>query len=159
MATCALQVVHALAALLVAAGTDLGAKVYTDRFEPIAEAGLPAALVLAGDEQITPLTVHAPKINQHELDVMVAIKAHKAAGLDALLDTLKLQVLRAVFDTEAHARLNNLLSQPLAEAARLTRLPQPEEGPLAETDWSAGSTVLHLRATFHTVENAPETFA
>jgi hypothetical protein len=160
MATCAQQVVQALAAQLVDAATPVGDDWHTDRLWPTSDQDLPDGLVFAGDERITYLTVHTPRVQVHELDLLVAVRVRAVTGMDAALDEHAVAVRQALFATEQLQTLGGLLPAGLQELQLVRRIPEPDElRDPQDSEFALGRLMFTLRASFQTLEDDPETFA
>ncbi len=160
MASCAQQVVDAAKARLVAAATAAGDNVHSDRLWPTSTDDLPDWLVVAGEELITPITLHSPRVLQHELELLVAGRVRAVAGMDAALDARVIECAGAFFGADDHRTLGGLLPDPLTEMRRSRRLPDAAELREPQGSEFAVATVLFtLRARFQTMEDAPEAFA
>lgn len=160
MATCAQQLVEALQQRLIDAATSAGSSVYGDRLWPTSADELPDWLVVLGDEDITPQTVHSPRVLLHNAEILVAGRVRAVTGMDAALDAMTLELLAAVFDSDAHRTLGGLLQNGLVEVQRSRRLPDATElrSPQA-SEFAVAQVLFTMRATFQTQEDAPEAFA
>lgn len=152
MALAAAQCIDRIAELLVAASTAAGVRVWTDRAWPVDETELPSIQVFAADEEINPQTVHWPPLQEHRLRVLVVGKCRAAAGIDDTFNTLALEIQQALFGTLAAATLAPLSGVQMQHVA--TERVMAEEGQAV-----LASVTVHLRVTYHTNANDPETFA
>ena len=131
-----------------------GTRVYTSRAWPLAEADLPAWRVVAGAEAVEPMTVHAPALQQHELQVDLRGHARAVADLDDALHALAAQALAAVFAAAPQETPDVL--DGIASKLQLT-LRRIERAMAAEGEAAVGLVVITLRVIFRTYANAPET--
>lgn len=150
----AAQVIHALAERLRQAPAVLWAatQVHTSRAWPLSEAELPAWKVVAAEEEVEPLTVHAPQLQDHSLSMQLQGYARAVNALDEQLHQLASQALAAVFGTPAAPdSLSALGGRVQLSLRRIERALQ------AEGDAAHGLVQLTLRAQFRTAANAPDT--
>jgi hypothetical protein len=150
MALAAAQCVTQIAALLVAAGTVAGARVYTNRNWPLSEDDLPALLVHADTETLTAATLEYPWLDAHELEVRVQGYVRATETLDDEINALAEQVLNALFTTQAAAQLSPLVGVEMrcSEIERFATNVGPAD---------AGQAAVTLALRFHTPSNAPQT--
>lgn len=151
MALASAQIVDALAARIT--GLPLaGTSVYTSRTWPLAEAHLPAWKVVAVDEVISPLTVHADPLQAHELQV--ELRGHVAAvdNLDDDMHALASEALTAIFDTTPPADALTAIDSKLQLSQRRIERAMQSEGQA-----TLGLIVLTLRGEFRTRASTPET--
>ena len=144
------QIVHAIAARIT--GLPLGASVATDRAWAWSEDQLPAWRVVEVDEDIEPLTVHRPALQQHALQIELRGNVRDAAGLDDSLREMTAEALTAIFDTTPPAdALAGIAPKHQLSLRRIERS-MGKEGAA-----DVGLTVITLRSEFRTYANAPET--
>ena len=149
MALAAAQVVDALAARIT--GLPLaGARVFTSRAWPIGEGELPAWRVTAADEDITPLTVGAPLIQTHDLQVELRGYSREVDDLDDKLHELTAEAATAI--AAAGADDLAMLSPRLAIALRRVERTLGAEGEAA-----VGVATLTYVVRFNTAANDPQT--
>jgi len=150
MALAATQCVAQIAAILAAAGTVAGARVYTSRNWPLAESELPALLVHADTEILTAATLEYPWIDAHELEVRVQGYVRATETLDADINALAEQILTSLFATQATAQLQPLVGVEMrcSEIERFATNIGPAD---------AGQATVTLALRFHTPSNAPQT--
>ena len=150
MALAAAQAVDRVAAILAAAGTPASSRVYTARSWPLAESELPALLVFAEGEPITPVTVDYPWLQQHDLQVRVQGYLRDSDTLDDEMNGLAESVLSALFGTQANAQL-----QPLTGVYMTCTSIDRFMGKVGPAD--AGQVTVSLGVRFHTASNQPST--
>jgi len=83
----------------VAALTGLAttaARVYANRQHPLADANLPGLRVFLNDENVEPITVHAPVVYARTVQLVVECCAKDNATLDATCDQMQLEVETAL---------------------------------------------------------------
>lgn len=144
------QVTHALATRIT--GLASGARVSTDRAWPWAEDQLPAWRVVEVDEDVEPVTVHAPTLQQHQLQVELQATARDVEGLDDTLRSLVAEALTAVFDTTPPADDLAAIAGKLQISLRRIERFMAKEGEAA-----VGRALITLRVGFRTYAHAPET--
>lgn len=144
------QATHAIATRLT--GLALGARVSTDRAWPWAEEQLPAWRVVEVDEDIEPLTVHGPALQQHQLQVELQGSARDVEGLDDTLRALAAEALAAVFDITPPADALATIAPQLQISLRRIERFMAKEGEAA-----VGRVLITLRVGFRTYARAPET--
>lgn len=146
------QVVARVVANLVAANTAAGARVYSDRFHPVAT--FPAVKVvvidedMAADEDGDDITFPAVRLHRLQLELRADVEA--ATGLDAAMSALVVQLLRALEGTVAAATL-----QPLPGCfveSKGVRYQAASEGQAAQ-----GLATVRCEVQFRTKSNDPET--
>lgn len=144
------QVIEAVVARLVAAGTSAGGRVYSGRAWPVD--AYPAIKVQHAGEDLQAadddVTFPATQLHQLQLDAVAYVQT--PTGLDAALAAIALQVLQALQGTLAAATL-----QPLAGCtlqATGIRYQYQTEGEAA-----TGLATVRLVVEFHTASNDPET--
>lgn len=147
----ATQCVARIAAILVAAGTVAGPRVYTNRSWPLADADLPALIVHADTELLTAATVGYPWVDSHELEVRVQGYVRATETLDDDINALAEQVVAGLFSTQANAQLSPLVGVDM-RCAEIERFMST----LGPADVGQATVTLSLR--FHTASNAPDTF-
>lgn len=144
------SVVDLVAAAVRTVPAFSAANTTTDRGWPLDEVELPAARVLAGDEEIETQSVHQPRIEVHLLDVDVELRVKATANLDDVMHDATASVLTAVYGTTAvNARLAAGVQS--LETARIERRLQ------SEGQAKAAAVFIQLRARFAAFANAPET--
>lgn len=149
MALASAQVVDKVAALLVAATTAAGSKVYTSRAWPLPDADLPAIRVYADEEEIQPAGVTFPALQRHELTVYVCGYCKATSDLDDAMNGLAAQALSALFASVATTRLS-----PLNCTTQAKRI---ERDMTTEGEAAVGRITVSLLVQFNTRNNAPET--
>lgn len=99
--------VSALTALATTAS-----RVYANRQHPLADANLPGLRVFLNDENVDPITVHAPVIYERTVQLVVECCAKDNATLDAICDQMQLEVETALASglTVGGKRLDVLLA-------------------------------------------------
>jgi hypothetical protein len=140
----AAQVVDAIAALVVSAGTPASGRVYTSRAWPVET--LPAWRVTAEEEAIEQLTLGDPAINDHQLTVRLQGLCEAVAGLDDALHVMTAAACLEVFQSTNLEGLNATVS--------LRRIERRQQ---AEGQSNIGEVGIELVANFQTLANAPET--
>lgn len=146
------QIVAAIVARLIAAGTDAGSNVFSDRLWPLDESKLPAFRVYETSDEIANDTIHWPQLQKHDTDIVVEACGSDTSGIDATLASLRLQVEQALFDTINHATLG------LAGVTTYLRSVGPMK-PIEAADKQVASREIHINAQYRTLSNAPEAFA
>jgi hypothetical protein len=106
------QILAAVAAALVAAGTAAGARVYVDHPDELTPALLPAIVITAGPEQIEPLNLGYPYTLQRVM-LFDCIAVCQGSGAAAASRALAGQIEAALHASESAARLGSLLKAPL----------------------------------------------
>lgn len=144
------QVVAAIVARLVAAGTDAGSNVFSDRLWPLDASKLPAFRVFEGGEQIAVETIHWPQLQKHDTDIVVEACATSTTGIDAVLAGLRLQAERALFDTLDHATLGLGVTTYLRAVGPMR--------PLEAADKQIAAREIRVAAQYRTFANAPDVF-
>lgn len=141
------QVVNAVVARLVAAATDSGARVYSDRFHPIA--AYPSTTVRHVNEDLSTDgdDVTWPPVQLHSLDLDVQVLVQAAADLDAAMSAAALQVLQALQGAAAP-----LAPLRVSLSAQRIRYQAQADGQAAH-----GVAVVSLQAQYQTNANAPDT--
>ena len=151
MTLAAAQVVSAIATRITGLASA-GARVYTSRAWPLAEADLPAWRVVAADELVDPQTVHPNALQAHDLSVELRGHATAVDNLDATLHSLAAEALTALFDTTPPADALTTLGGKLQITPRRIERRMAEEGQAV-----LGLVVITLRVLFRTRAAAPET--
>lgn len=72
--------------------TTSGARVYTNRLMPMADANLPGLRIYADEESAAPLSIHAPRLVDRQLTLVVECCAKNATVLDDVLDQMSKEV-------------------------------------------------------------------
>jgi hypothetical protein len=142
------QIINAIVARL-SGNTDAGTRVYTDRLWPLTEGLLPAWRVFDLSEEVAPGTVHWPVVQEHEMTVALQACAEAVSGIDAQLNTLRLQALQCLFDTQGHATL----ALDVQMEQRGTGPMQPIEA----ADRQVAQRTLQLSVRYRTRADQPET--
>lgn len=70
--------------------------VYANRQHPLADANLPGLRVFLNDENVEPVTVHAPAVYERTVQLVVECCAKDNATLDASCDQMQLEVETAL---------------------------------------------------------------
>lgn len=143
------QVINAVADRVRAAAL-FATSTSTDRAWPFDSAELPAARVLAGDEDFQLLTVHAPQLEQHELRITAELRVSAVSGLDAAMNAAAAQVLTAVGSSTARAAFAAAGIQEFSTRG-ITRRMQ------SEGQATVGAIDITFIARFTTRSDAPET--
>lgn len=145
------QILAAVAAALVAAGTAAGARVYVDHPDELTPAMLPAIVITAGNEQIEPLNLGYP-YTLHRTMQFDCIAVCQGSGAAAASRALAGQIESALHASESAARLVTLLKAPL-----LLQAADPS------VSGQATQIVAEVRQTwqaiYHTVSGAPDAAA
>jgi hypothetical protein len=144
------QIVNAIVAALVAAGTTAAGRVYGSRAWPIAQ--FPAVRVVAGDEALDTADedITWPRQRTHTLQVDVHCVVQQAADPESAADALAVQVLQALEGSLTAATLAPLPGVALA-ATRLARQAQ------ADGEATTVETVITFEVLFGTASNDPTT--
>lgn len=122
----------------------------TDRGWPLDEVELPAARVLADDEEIELQSVHSPRVEVHLLEVDVDLRVKATANLDDAMHDATAAVLTAIYGTTAvNARL--AAGVQALETSRIERRLQ------SDGQAKTAAVLIKLRARFAAFANAPET--
>ena len=151
MALASAQLVDAIATRIT--GLPLaGADVFTSRAWPLAESHLPAWKVVAVDEVIEPMTVHADPLLKHELQVELRGHVSAVEDLDDDMHALAAEALTAIFDTTPPADALATVDSKLQLSLRRIERAMQTEGQA-----NVGLVVITLRAEFRTRQSAPET--
>ena len=106
------QILAAVAATLVAAGTAAGARVYVDHPDELTAAMLPAIVITAGPEQIDAMGTGFPFAQDRRMAVDI-ISVCTGSGAAAASRALAAQVEAALYASESTARLGGLAKSPL----------------------------------------------
>lgn len=138
------QCIDALAAIILAGGTDAGANVYTGRVTAVED--LPAVLVQGGDESIEPSTIHDPIHLERAAAIELVILVQNSDGYDAEAYSLLKQL--------EHLVANNPTANDVAKfiypvAVTWDRNNEPEQTVVRAT--------LQLRADLVVASNAVDT--
>lgn len=149
MTLAAAQVIDALAARVAAAALFVG-KTYTDRAWPLDASELPAARVLALDEDIDLATVHAPSIQLHELQIVAELRVSAVSGLDDAMHAAAAQVLTSVGSSLARAAF----AAAGIKTFKTRRISRRME---AQGQAAIGAIDITFIAQFNTRSDAPET--
>jgi hypothetical protein len=144
----AAQTIVDLTATAVAAAAGLSATTFTDRAWPLDAGGLPAALVIAGDEQVEPGTVHG--LEAHELAVLVELRVSAASALDDAMHNLTSAVLTQIHGSAARSARVAAGVQHF-HTRSITR--SMERGGEAKV----GAVDIELIARFYVAPSAPDT--
>jgi hypothetical protein len=147
---CSQQIIEAIKTRLLS-GTDADARVYADRLWPLDEGELPAIRLYELREQVTPETIHFPVLEKHELEVGIELCAASAAGIDAVLAALKLQVLQCLFDTQPHSTLG-------FTNVRCAHTGTGPMQPIETATSQLAQRTLQVTARFSAFAHQPETF-
>lgn len=150
MALAAAQVIDAIAARLTGLALA-GDRVYTSRAWPLAEDSLPAWRVIAADEDVEPITIHGPALEQHTLQVELHGFARTVSDLDDALHALAAQALTAIFSVSPPADLLTDIKPKLQITLRRIERTLTKEGEAA-----LGLVLLTLRVIFRVKANTPE---
>lgn len=148
MSIVAQQVVAAIAARL-SGNTSAGARVYTDRLWPLTDGLLPAWRVFDLSEEVETTTVHYPPVQEHQMNVALQACAEAVTGIDAQLNTLRLQALQALFDTQGHSTLG-------LDVQMEQRGTGPMQ-PIETADRQIAQRTVQLSVRYRTRANQPET--
>lgn len=146
------QIVAAIVAQLIAAGTDAGSNVFSDRLWPLDESKLPAYRVYENSDEVTIETIHWPQLQKHDTDIVIEPCGSAGSGIDAMLAALRLQAEQALFDTVEHATLG------LPGVITSLRAVGPMK-PIEAADKQVASREIHVNAQYRTTADAPESFA
>jgi hypothetical protein len=139
MALAAAQVIDAIAARI--SGLALaGNRVYTSRAWPLTEADLPAARVLAGDEEVRALTVHPNTLQEHTLDVDIEGYVRHINTVDDAMHAL------------AEAGLALLFTEPLPHGLQLVGINRDTS---SEGVAAVARITLQLQCTYFVAPAAP----
>jgi hypothetical protein len=144
------QIIDALKARIIAGATDAESRVYSDRLWPLTESKLPAIRLYVHEEKVTPQVVHFPALQDHDLTIGAQLCAEAVAGIDAVINALKLQVLDCLFDTIEHATLN------LGGNLDMTQAGTGPLQPVESNDRQLAQRPLLLNVRYRTFSNAPE---
>lgn len=147
----AAQIIAAIAARLTGLPTA-GDDVFTSRAWPLAEKDLPAWRVVAHDEDVEPITVHGPALEQHTLQVELHGFVQAVSAIDDALHALAAEALTAIFSTTPPADLYTDIKPKLQVTLRRIERTLTKEGEAA-----VGLVLLTLRVVFRVKANAPET--
>lgn len=150
MALASAQVIDSVAARVAATVLFAGTRTTTDRAFPFDEAELPAARVLAEDEEFEDPTVHTPQIELHELDIGVELRVSALSALDDAMHAAAAQVLTSVHSAAA-VSARRALGIKAFRTLRISRR-MAERGPA-----KVGAIDITFRARFATRSDAPET--
>lgn len=85
------QIRTAAAATLTGLVTT-AARVYANRLHPMEDTSLPGLRVSTDSDDVLPVTVHAPSVQQHRLTLAVECCARATTGLDDLCDQIQKEV-------------------------------------------------------------------
>ena len=102
-------------------------------------------------EEVTPITVHWPQLEQHVLEVAIELCGSSVSGIDATLAALKLQVLQRLFDTLAHATLG-------FTNVELQHVGTGPMQPIETATSQLAQRTLTVSARFSAYAQSPETF-
>lgn len=149
MALASAQVIDAIAARLSGAGvTPAGTRVYTSRAWPLAESGLPAWRVVAGDETVEQVNITWPHVNDHELQVDLRGVVAAADNLDDALHAMAEAALKRLFTDRSAATLS-----PLRVRMVLSGI---ERSLQEDGQAKVGVITVQLTARFQTKADAPD---
>lgn len=146
------QIVAAIVARLIAAGTAAGSNVFSDRLWPLDAPRLPAFRVFESADDIEIETIHWPQLQKHATDIVIEACASAASDIDATLAALRLQAEQALFDTIDHATLG------LSGVTTYLRSVGPMR-PIEAAEKQIAAREIHINAQYRTLANAPEAFA
>lgn len=144
------QVIDSVAARVAATALFAGARTCTDRGYPFDEAELPAARVLAGDEEFDVGTVHTPQIEIHDLDINAELRVTALSALDDAMHAAAAQVLTAMHAPAA-------VSARAALGIKAFRTVRIERRMDERGQAKVGAIDITFRARFATRSDAPET--
>ena len=145
------QILAAVAATLVAAGTAAGSRVYVDHPDELVASMLPAVVITCGPEQIEPLGFGFPFTQQRVLafDVVCVCAGTGAAASSRALAG---QVEAALYASESAAYLGSLAKEPILLQSADPTVSGTGKDIVAEVRQS-------WRATCNTVSGTPDTAA
>jgi hypothetical protein len=141
------QIVEAISARL-SGNTGAGTRVYSDRLWPLTEEKLPAWRIFALEEQVKVETIHWPVLQEHELMVGLQACAQAVSGIDATLNTLRLQALQCLFDTQGHSTLSLDVQMELRGTGPMQ--------PIETADRQIAQRTVQLSVRYRTHANQPE---
>lgn len=146
----AAQVLDAIKALLAAHGGTAPDKVFLGRGWALDERELPAWVIVPGDEEIAPQTMHYPALQEHTLNVEATAKVRATQDVDDVMHAFAAQGLAALQGSRDRMAL-----APLAGVT--VRCVGIGRDLVAEGEAAVGALTLRLLVTFRTRQNAPET--
>ena len=85
------QIREAVATDLTGLATS-GARVYPNRLHPFEASSLPGLRISIDSDSVTPLTVHHPHVQEHQLTLVVECVARASADLDDTCDAMAKEV-------------------------------------------------------------------
>jgi hypothetical protein len=141
------QVIDAMAAVLVAAGTGSGARVHTDRFHPVAVFPSTKLLHVNEDLQTAADDLTWPPIRLHQLQVDVRVLVNAPADIDTAMSTAALQVMQAL-----QGSASPLAPLPVDLAVQGISYQSQTDGQAA-----TGEATVRFEAQFQTAAHQPET--
>lgn len=145
------QILAAVAATLVAAGTAAGARVYVDHPDELTAAMLPAIVITCGPEQIEALGLSWPFAQARSLSFDV-IAVTTGAGAAAASRALAGQVEAALYASDTASRLGGLAKAPILLQATDPTVTGAGKEIIAELRQS-------WQAIYHTVSGVPDAAA
>lgn len=125
--------------------TTSGARVYSNRIQPMADANLPGLRIFADDESAEALTVHAPHVQERSLRLSVECCAKAVSNLDDTLDLMSKEVEIAL---AAGITIGSTSLVPI-----YTGMSFDDD----QSDKPVGVKRLNYSLTFQTMNNAPDT--
>jgi hypothetical protein len=142
------QQIREAAAALLTGLTTTGPRVYPSRVYPLAEGQLPALRIYATEESAAMLTIHAPKLLERRLTLVVECCAKAGADLDDVLDTMAKEVETALGNAPT-----------LSSKAKDSVLTSTEIELIGDGDQPLGVARLSFEVMYATAANAPDTLS
>lgn len=142
------QLLDALAATLVAAGTTAGKSVYVDHPDELLASMLPAIVIQEGDEKVSTESLGFPHLQQRELEVTLTCVCH-GTGSARAARALASQVEAAVFASISTTTLGGL-----AQGIHLAGSRQTLSG---QTSQLLCEQQTHWRISYYTRSGLPGT--
>lgn len=84
--------IRAAAATAITGLVTTGARVYANRLHPMEDTSLPGLRVSTDTDDVQPLTVHTPHVQQHRLTLAIECCARATTGLDDTCDQMQKEV-------------------------------------------------------------------
>ena len=145
------QILAAVAAALVAAGTAAGARVYVDHPDELTAAMLPALVITCGPEQIEAMGLGFP-FHQRRVLSFDIIAVTTGAGAAASSRALAGQAESALYASESACYLGDLTKEPILLQSTDPTVTGSGKEIIAEVRQS-------WQATYHTVSGLPDAAA
>lgn len=144
------QILEALKALLVAAGTAAGTDVYIERVDPIGPNKCPGVEIIAGEESIAPPTnIGWPRVQHRAFEITIRCTVARNTDYRKQAGNLAKEVEAAIAASPQAQTLNGLAR----EGVHLQRSTTEKDGDGEKALYSIVQTWI---AGYRTVANAPD---